>query len=211
MPKDFKLPEEGESNAARDLLLSRSWEDHQAVEFQDYILFPDVLLKRKADGTTEETPVMIRVPRMAELRKCRLTARAFAAEEGLDPRLDKDMCDDIETMHILTVAIRNAKPEHEQWTMDAADLEKHYDKPCLVQIWQKLDAYTTVVDPRPGDLSPQETLLLIAKLAKERHLGPLAVYGSDVQTTFIVGMANQLLSFLSQQSSLELSEPSTAA
>lgn len=209
MPQEFAIPGPGEENAVRDELLSKSWADHEAVEFEDYILFPDVLIKRRADGSTVEQKVMVRVPRMKELRKCRVEARKAALAEGLDPRLDKDMFDDMETLHILTVAIRNPTPKHEQFAMDAADLEKTYDKASLVQMWQKLDAYMTVVDPRPNSLSPEETLLLLAKLAKERNLGPLAAYGSDVQTTFIVSTADQLLSYLSQPSSLESSEPST--
>lgn len=204
MPTQFELPSTVESHVRKEIL-EKSWGDLEPLEFNEYLLFPDFIHRRRRDGV-EQTAVMLRVPRMPDLRQCRLQARKLAQEEGLDPRLDKDMCDDLETLCILAQNIRNMTEPHEPWEPDPRELEKRYDKASLSQAWAKMSALQVVIDPAPNTISPAETLVLLARLAKEKNLGPLAVYSSDVQATFVTSMAAQLLSYLEQKSSSGSSE-----
>lgn len=208
MARDFKLPDDVE-HAAVEQLLSKTWEEHEALEHAGYVLFPDKIFRRRKDGSIEEKAVMLRVPRMPEQRKARVMARTMAAEDELDPRFDRDMIEDLETLCLLSMAIRNSSDPFEPWEEDPRVLERIWDKSSLTAVWARLDALTTLIDPRPQSITNAEMLVLLAKISKERNLGPLAAYGSDAQTSFVTTMADLLLSYLDPKSSSEPSEPST--
>ncbi|MCP4674344.1 MAG: hypothetical protein GY854_02265 [Deltaproteobacteria bacterium] len=206
----FDLPEETHDHVF-DQLISKDWGELEVLEVAGRLLFPDKIYRRTKDGSFNEVPVLIQVPRLPELRKARVEARQIAKEDGLDLKLDSDLVDDLEVVCTLSHAIRNVKPDHEPWEPYPRALEKHYDKTSLQQIWAKIDALTKVVDPAPDKISPNEMIALMSAIAKERNLGPLFVYGSAAQTTFVVSMVDQLLSLLESKLSSEPSEPSTQA
>lgn len=187
-------------------LLSKDWGELEVLEHAGYLLFPDVLLRRQRDGSFKQEPVMLRVPREPDMRKARVEARAIFKKEGLDEKLDRVMFSNLESFCILAEACRNVSPPHEPWVPDARDLEKNYDKASLMQLWEKLERLNDVVNPAPEKISPQEMLVLLAAIAKERNIGPLAVYGSAAQTSFVVTMVDLLLSLSESKSSSELSE-----
>jgi hypothetical protein len=183
------LNERTETAALVKAILEKKWEDFEAMEYAEYLLFPDELLKRKKDGTFERTPIMLRVPREHETRKARLSARKWADDEGLDPSLDPDCFDNMDTMCTLSVAIRNTTEPYEAFEPDPKRLERIYDRPCLDAIWAKLGAYRSVLDPRPNSLNADETLAVIGVLAKTRNIAPLAALGGESQNNLIVTMA----------------------
>ena len=181
-------------------ILSKKWEDFEAEEHADYLLFPEDLIKRKKDGSFEKTPVMIRVPREHEMRKARIRARGWAKNEGLDPELDPDLFDNMDSMCILAVAIRNTTPPYEPYEPDPERLERVYDRVCLDALWTKLEAYRQVIDPRVANLSEEETLAMIGVIAKARNVVPLAALGGASQNSFVVTMAVRLQSLLVSKS-----------
>lgn len=174
--------------------LSKTWADLEPLEFAGYLLFPDVVKRRRKDGSFEEIPICLRVPREPELRKARLDARAWAKEEGLDPELDPLHFDNLDTWCILSIAIRNRTEPHEPWEPDPKRLEREYDVPSLEYLWAKLEAYRVVIDPRPEDLGEDETLAVIAMIANTANVAPLAGLGSRAQNGLIVTMARRFLS-----------------
>lgn len=198
MPSDFDLPEDLYPHVVQQLM-EKSWAELEVLEHAGYLLFPDEIYRRMRDGTFERKKVRLRLPRTNERRAARVQARAWAEEDKLDPELDKDLIDELETLCLLSVAIRDATPPHSPFEPDPKVLERTWDKPSLVQVWRKLDALYHVVDPAPDKISEGEMLALMAKLSKERHLGPLAAYGSAAQTTFVVTMADRLLSSLASR------------
>ena len=103
-------------------ILSKSWEELEALEFDGRLLFPAHVLRRKAKDW-ERIDVVLRVPREPDMRRARLKARAWAAEEGLDPELDPAMFENMDSMCVLTEAIRNPAPPHEPWEPFAKELE----------------------------------------------------------------------------------------
>lgn len=207
MGREFAIDERTKKHVA-DQLAARSWEELEVLEHAGYLLFPEKLYKRKKDGSYEEKAVMLRVPRPPAHRKARIEARDAAVNEGLDPKFDGDLIDDLETFHLLAEAIRNNTEPFERW-QTARELELNYDKSCLVQLWAKLDGLVQLVDPRPDDISPGEMIALMAKLVSEKNLGPLAVYGQGAQTFLVLTMAALSLSFLGSKSSSGSTEEST--
>lgn len=190
--------------AAEDIIadvLAKSWDELKAFEFADRLLFPETLLKLKADGTFESIPICLRIPREFELRAARIDARKWAVDEGLDPNLDSELFDNMDTVCTLTIAIRNATPPHEPWEPDPRRLERNYDKPSLEALWAKVDAYRSVIDPRVDELDETETLTLIAAVAAMRNVVPLAGLGGSAQNSLIVSMAVRLLSYQETKSS----------
>ncbi len=190
-------------------LVGKNWDEIETLEHAGYLLFPDKLYKRNRQGGLDEEPIVLRVPREHELRKARVQANKIAEDDGLDPDRDKDLVDNIETVCILALAIRNSTPPHEPWKPNPRELEKRYDRGALMQLWGKLDALTHVLNPAAGSITKEEMFALVAALAKERNIVPLHVYEPDVQASFIVTMAVQLMSFLVSKSSSASSEPST--
>lgn len=195
------LNERTDTAALVRAILDKKWDDLQAEEFAEYLLFPDELLKRKKDGTFERTPIMIRVPREHETRKARMDARAWAAKDGLDPVLDPDLFDNMDTMCTLSIAIRNTTAPFEAYEPDPKRLERVYDRPCLDAIWAKLGAYRSILDPRPNALNDDETLAVIGVVAKTRNIAPLAALGGESQNSLIVTMAVQYVTSRTNKSS----------
>lgn len=204
-----KMPETTHEHVVEQLI-GKDWGELEVLEHASYLLFPDKLYKRNVSGGFDEKRVMLRVPRPHELRKARTMARSIAAEDGLDPKLDRDLIEDIETICILSMAIRDGDSSvFEPWMEDPRKLEKSYDKASLMQIYAKLDSLMKVVDPAPDDISEVEMFALMGAITKERNLSPLLVYGSGAQTTFVVTMAERYMNLLVSKSSSEPSEPST--
>jgi len=207
MTIDFELPDDVHEHVAKQLL-GKTWDEIEVLEHAGYLLFPAELYRRRRDGTFETIAVCLRVPRMPDIRKARLKARTIAANEGLDHKLDAGAVADLETVCILAEAIRNSTAPHEPMIPDPLELERVWDKTSLVQLWAKLDGLNHVIDPRPHDITEIEMLALLARLAKEQTLAPLAVYGSGAQAYFVTTMAARLLTLLESKSS---SEPSDAS
>jgi len=211
MSRDFDLLPGSVHQHVADQLLKQSWSDAEAMEFAGYLLFPAEIYRRKKDGSFERVQVALRVPRMHELRQARTQARAIARSQGLDPEADKDLLGDLENVCILAMALRSGTPPHEPYEPDPLALESKWEKASLVQLWNKLEALYQVIDPAPSSISENEMFVLLAKLAKERNLGPLAAYAPDARTFFIVTTAERLLILLAPKLLSEPSERSTQA
>lgn len=182
-----------ETAALVQAILEKDWEDLEATEHADYLLFPDELMQRMKDGTFKRHAIMVRVPREYEMRRARLEARAWAKEEGLEPDLDPDLFDNMDTMCTLAKAIRNCTEPFEPYEPDPKRLERVYDRPSLDAIWAKIEAYRQILDPRPNALNQEETLAIIGAVAKARNIVPLAAFGGPSQTNLIVFMADQYM------------------
>jgi len=189
-------------------LANKDWGELNVAEFADYLLFPAEIYRLKKDGSFEATPVMMRVPRPKELREARVEARAIAKRDKLDLKEDQDLMEDIETVCLLAKCIRNTSDPYEPLVGNPEELERLYDRKSLAQAWETLDALSDITNPQPDSIGEDEMALLIAAIAKERTILPLAVFGPGVQTSCIVTMATQLTTLKESESYSELSEPS---
>lgn len=177
-------------------LMTTSWGDLEAIEFADHLLFPDVLIRRKVDGSWHRENVFLRVPREPDLRKARVEARALAAKERIDEEKDRGLFVNLENMCILAMSIRNTSAPYESMHPDPILLERKFDKVCLQHMWAKVEQLSEVLNPAPEQLSSPEIVALIVAIARARHLGPLVVYGPGAQTSFVVSMGDLLLNLL---------------
>ena len=200
---DFALPN-NVFDHIQDALKNKSWEDIEVLEHAGYLLFPAEILRRRPSGEFERTPVMLRIPREHEMRMARAQARAIMEEDGLDPVLDRDLFLNVETFSTLSMCIRGVTAPYEPHDPDPRSLEKRYDKTSLMAIWAKLDALNHIIDPRPTELSSPEIVALIAAIAKGGNTGPLAVYGSHAQASFVITMAKLCAISLDSKSYLAL-------
>lgn len=180
-------------------ILKRSWADLQVLEFQGHLLFPHQIVRFTSSGR-ELIDVMLRVPREPVSRKARLQARAWASKVGLDPILDPDLFDNMDTMCLLSNCIRNTTPPHEPWEPDPAVLEEKYDRPSLDAAWARIEALRMVIDPQEGVIDEDTFAMLIATIAKKGNIDPLAVLDSSGLQSFIVRTAKLLQSYQPSES-----------
>ena len=184
-----------DSGSLIQAVLEKSWEELEALEYQDQLLFPfDIKRRRLKDW--ESIPVLLKVPREVDLRKARIRARAWAKEAKLDPDLDPLMFDNMDSMCVLADAIRNVEAPHEPWEPFPEKLESLYDRPSLDAVWAQLEALKTVIDPRPDLLTEEQLLTVIGAVAKARNIVPLAAFAGESQNNCVVTMAVRLKGFL---------------
>jgi hypothetical protein len=175
------------------IVLDKDWEELEAIE-QDggRLLFPFSIQKKTVKGW-EAVPVMLRVPREADTRRARSKAREWAKREKLDPELDPELFSNMDTMCMLADAIRNVAEPHEPWEPFPDKLEELYDRPSLDAVVAYIDALKTTIDPRPHDISEEETWGVIAAVAKARNIVPLAAFAGESQNNCVVTMATELM------------------
>ncbi len=200
-------PELGGS--ALDDILNKGWDELESLEHAGYVLFPETLYRKRAGGDLEKIPICLRVLRPHERREARTAARVIAAEDKLDPKLDPDLFDDLDTICLLSHAIRNRTHPHERFVPDPRELERDYDERSLDLLWGQHQAYRRLLDPRPQELGDAEVIALVAAIAKERTIGPLVAIGGAEQESFIITMASLLHGLLDSSSSSPQSEIST--
>lgn len=126
----------------------------------------------------------------------------------IDPEKDADLFETLDNMCLLWLAIRNPKPPHEPLVGWPKDLEEAYDSASLAQVARKLRVLMVAVDPVPPDLNEDQLLAIIAALAKDRSVLPLAVCDPGSQHTCILYMAARLQNFLESTSSSAPSDSS---
>lgn len=180
-------------------ILKRSWAELEVLEFQGHLLFPFQITRFTAKKR-EMIDVMLQVPREPISRKARIQARAWAAKVGLDPLVDPDLFDNMDTMCLLSMCIRNKTEPHEPWEPDPAVLEEKYDRPSLDAAWSTIEALRVVIDPRENVIDEDTFAMLIATIAKKGSIDPLAVLGSDGLSSFIVRTVKLLQSYQASES-----------
>jgi hypothetical protein len=173
-------------------LIASSWQDLKAIEYQGSVFFPETLKKRKANGNFEEVQVMLKVPRKHEERQARLKARQWAEADGVDPKLDPDVFDDMDSTCLLWLAIRNTSAPHEPFYGTPQEVERFFDDSVLTLTMEKLQILKKKIDPRIDHMNVEELFAVIQAIAARRDVSPLVVYDSDSQANFIVSMVGLL-------------------
>lgn len=187
----------------------REFEELRALEFEGRLYFPETLKRRGAKGEFVEVPIVLRVPRQEERAKARVDARKWCEKIGLDPEKNPDHLDSFDTLCICARAIRDREPPHAQHMLPQ-DLVGTYDVRPLLEMWDRVNFYDRLLDPRPDELDDETFEKLVHQMRKAGNLRPLAAIGGYAQDTFVLRMASELSSFLTARSSAPSPETSTS-
>lgn len=208
-------PDAARLEVFRDQVLAKSWEQLEAVERGDHLLFPEKLWKRKKSGKFEVTEVMIQVPRLGDMRKARALAQRIAAEDGIDPKRDPTEFDNLESSCILAYAVRERSHPYsflfaaDKDTPDVRMLERSFDEGSLSHLFARLAPYKAMLNPQVAKLTRDDFIAIIAAIAERRDIGPLHATDGPTQSACIVTMASLLMSLMTRRPSSPSPETST--
>lgn len=194
-----------------DPLTSKTWEELEAIEQGDRLLFPDQIHRRGKTGDVDGIPIMVRVLRKNERRAARLEAREWAKRAGVDTEKDPQLFDDMDTLCILARAIRDFAPPHAQFQKPEW-LEEHFDDGSLGQIWDRYPVYESLVDPRISEVSEEQVWKTILEIGRSRSVRPLTEFAPRSQHSLLLCMVDAALispicrSFLERHAS-SIAEP----
>lgn len=168
-------------------LTEQKWEQLEALEEGGRLLFPDSIRRRTKSGALEEVPVAVRPLRKDERRKARFAAEKYAADCGVDPenQRHKDLFEDIDTLSIIALAIREPSEPHSQHAT-IAELEHDYDMRSLDTLWSRYKLHEDRTDPREPLQTEEEFWAVLGAIAKARRIDPLADMPSHEQNAFIL-------------------------
>src|SRR5262249_54320906 len=100
-------------------------------------------------------------------------------------------------------------PPHAQHML-AHDLVGAYDTRSLLDVWDRVNFYDQLIDPRPDELDDATFEKLVHAMRKAGNLRPLAGIAGSAQDSFVLRMAVELSSFLTARSSAPSPETSTS-
>jgi hypothetical protein len=189
-------------------LKGKTLEELEAVEQQGRALYPDTIKRYNTakKGQIEEISVLLRVPTTTEQvrsrvgaldqakKLCRLDKRPTLAEaEGL---LGASYFDNLDTIQLLSLCILDAEPldgAHPRYMLPE-DLDRMHPRGALLEIYERLNHYTALEDPRLGEVTEEQFHHVVAAIARCGNLSPLLVIGGSGRDSFIVSMASRLAS-----------------
>lgn len=205
------------SENARDWLKGKTLEDLEIIEFGGRNFFQDKILKAKKGGF-EEFPVMVCVPREPEIAKARVEAVELFRKRKLDRKEDEDLFAELDMLCQLARAIRTLTPPHGQYmpvehligrTDPKTGESEGFDIPSLHDLWERVQTYRKLIDPRIYDPSIEEVFAACDAIAKVRNLSPLvAIAGPDVDS-FVITIASTLSIYRTQLRSWQSNESET--
>lgn len=191
MQKKYILPEDKKH---LETFINKSWDDLKVIEHDEIerLLVPGVIRKRKLDGTFEMIDIKIRPLREHELRQCRIMARDIASKDGIDEKKDVRLFENIEEICKLTFAIRENDHPYISYEDDPRKFEKKFDKHTIRDLSSQLDAATDLLNPRMDEITENELLLIIAKVAAEEDIRPFLALEPGTAQRLLIFMASLL-------------------
>lgn len=176
-------------NAFVDDVLT-NWQAIGVEEHGGALHMPARIRKRKADGSLDEVPVLLRNVTGPQRVRARVEARTWAKETGLDLDRDKDLVEQLENVAILAFVTRDPDG-HTQHRIDGRQLWKDYDPQSLDQLWAAYEAWTRMLHPSFGKWDAEQLWLVIARIKAGATLTPLAVMPGIEQASCVLLMAQQ--------------------
>lgn len=192
-----KNTESEQSQTVHEWLQGKTIEDLDVVENSNRLLFADTIKRKGPKGQLIEEQVRVRVPRMDDQVKARIEAVDMARKFKIDRDKDADLFEEFETIAMLSRCIREKDDPHGQaYTFD--QLYTGYDANSLYDIWNRIQHYNKMTDPRLSDPDIQDVVVAAMGIAKKKNLSPLiGIAGSDLDS-FVISMASLLATYLTQ-------------
>lgn len=183
-------------------LVTKTWDQVEVAEQEvaGFLVFAEKIYQRKRDGSWGETPCMLHPLRNHEKRQARKEARRIAELEKIDPTKDADLFDELDTICIMHLAVRNTTEPYEPLCGSPEEFERRFDRDVIRHMFGVLDAYTKLLDPQPEVLDQHQLLALIAAISEGRSIRPLHAFGGAAQASCIITMASLLNDLLTGKS-----------
>jgi len=159
------------------------WAELGVLDGPNGPVLPTTIDVRHSDGTIKSEPIVLQCVTNQQRIKARTYSRKLCEELRLDPKRtadgqDLDFVDELERVCKLAYAIRDAEPPHDQKYPDGKSLWAAVpNERTLASLYQQLDRWELMNDPRPGELSAEELWEVLAMIRKGRDLRPLSLIG----------------------------------
>ena len=191
--------------------VNKKWDDLKVIEHNEIerLLVPGVIRKRKLDGSFEMIDIKIRPLREHELRECRVKARQIAKEDGIDEKKDSELFDNIEEICRLSMAVRDNDHPYTAYNDNPRQFERKFDKHTIRDLSSQLDAANDLLNPRLSEITDQELIVILAKVAAEENIRPFLALEPGTLQKLMVFMASLLAESLTEQLQSGQSEQST--
>jgi hypothetical protein len=190
-------------------------EELDAIEFNGRTLWKDHIRRIKRDGTFEDLPILVRCPRPIEIMQARSEAVELFRKQKLDREKDNDLFEQLDTLAVLSKAIRDTAAPHDQLqTLEFLLSHKPgegFDIESLMDVWTRLEAYRRLLDPRITEVSEDDAIRAALAIERVRNVSPLAAIAGHELDGCIVTMASMLVTSLRQLQSLQSSGTSRVA
>lgn len=192
------------SENARRWLNGKTLEDLDVIEFGGRLLFPDKILKVRRGGKFDEIEVAVRIPREPEIATARVEAVRLFKARGLDRKDDADLFEQLDVFCKLALAIRTRKPPHPQFlpveeligrTNPETGETTGFDATSLFDLWQRIETYRTMCDPRITEPTVEDVLIAADGIARTRTISPLVAIAGPELDSFIVSMGSLLSNY----------------
>lgn len=203
----------------------KSFEELNAIEQGGSLYFPESLRTRGPKGELREQPVLARVPSKQDRAVARIEAISHvrAMRKGMNVATVKDceeaigaeVFEDIDTYAIVARSLFEPTARNEDgspvrfMTLDVL-LGSHLPT-TVFDIFDRLDFYQKLLDPRIDELDEDEFWAAVEAIAKRRNLSPLVVMRGSLQSAFVLRAVEILSTFRTPRSSSSSTETSTPA
>lgn len=189
------------------------------IEHAGRQLYPDALKhKRLKDGVILEKPVYLRTPSMGDTGLARGDCLEWVRKlRRIDGPIDVDRAtaavgatvfENMDTVCLLARCTRTREPPYPQYLV-AELLDAQYPMATIYELFDRLDFYMRMEDPRVSELSEDMFFAAVENIARVRNTSPLVAIGGLERDSFITTMAVRLQSFRTLKSSLPSTEIST--
>lgn len=208
-----------------DWFAGKTLEELDAIEIGRRVMIPEALRRRGAKGDIIEEPVLAQVPteqeralarvdairHVAELRKWRDDPINWTVDRCRD-QIGPEVFENIDTHAIVARSLFDrtlveGKPV-QYMMLDV--LISSWPPSSIADIYDRLDFYSVLYNPRAGELSEEKFWQCVANIAKVRNISPLGGMRGDLQNAFVARAMSELwrLRMLSLSSgSTEISTP----
>lgn len=183
-----------------------NWDALGVEEHAGMLYLPASIKRRTKAGGVESTSVALRNVSNHHKFKCRSMARDYAKQYELDLDRDAALVEEIENFALLTFALRDPKPPHDQHVPSLTALLDRYDAQSLAEVWGRYNSWVEMLDPRFGEMSEDDLWNCIVRIAAEKNAGFLAAMPGYAQATCIVFMARAALTSPTRPSWLQSPE-----
>lgn len=169
----------------------KSWDELEVVPHESgRLMFKAELRRRGPKGEIESRPVRVCAPEVKDHVRAKSLARLWFKEtEGLDPDRDSEIFDEMESVCLLSLLIREPEAPYSQ--LMTHDELAEWSQASLKDVQERIKVFESMLDPRTGVATEQQLWDVVARVARDGNLLPLADIVGHEQPSCIAFMARQ--------------------